>query len=593
MVLLALLVLALPGLPIAVMAPGDRDDPLWLLGLTAVAAASIWITGFWLLPYLGLGLDGLILGIGGAAALALVAQRARLRELLGGIEWSRAHLWALGIIALVAAVRLAPLAFAPVAPGADMSMHSYMARLIAMADGVPTTYRPLLPIDEFGAYPAGLPTLAALVARLSGADVARAAFVLTCLTHLWVTLAAYAWVRRHAEVWVAVAAALVVSVATRDPQLHFLWGGNPTVLSLVLVMYGLLLVESLFHERWRAALLPAALLLVGAALSHSPIPYALVFVLPPVLILRLARTESSARAALIGRGLALTAVCALLLLPYLAQLTLELTVAELDWIRGWQRLGAHVPPGPAALLPVTIFWHIGRRLGLVLLGWLVVALVLRRVRRPAPPIVEDLVLGAGVLLLVLNARVWVLPASYAIYPDRVMLLLILPAARIIGSALSTLRPRPWVLALVAASVVWPPVDAYLAGIGQVSVTGDDLAAIEWIAENTPADAPVANNYGDAGIWIPALAGRGVALPHANIVYMDEVRPWQQTIEPTVLMVGTKRVYEADNPWDRDALLAEPEVWEVLFRRGDAVVFRVPPGLHRRPADAFAREEDTP
>ena len=82
--------------------------------------------------------------------------------------------------------------------------------------------------------------------------------------------------------------------------------------------------------------------------------------------------------------------------------------------------------------------QIGVRLGGFAAGVLGLAVLLRlpplrrRFTRGCPPMGEELIFLGLVLLLVCNALVWWLPGSYALYPDRIMLLAVLPVGRVVA-----------------------------------------------------------------------------------------------------------------------------------------------------------------
>jgi hypothetical protein len=578
----------LPGLALAIHLVGaeaDTDapdaasrDPLCLLAAVLGAGLACYVVGFWLLRAAPIGLGGLAAAIALASLAALVVWRGRLRRTLARLRWGASHRAALFAALAIAAVRLAPAALVPVAPGADMSMHSYMARLILEADGVPASYAPILPIREFGAYAAGLPSLGALAARLTGASAAGGALAIACLAHLLVSLALYAFARQRASSPAALCAMLLATLATRDPQHHFDWGGNPTVLSLALCVLGLQLVDRLDGARWRGALAVAPVAFAAAALTHSVIPYALVFILPAVLVVRMRRRAAAEWWRVIARGALLGGLTLALMAPYLGGLALEVSEAERQWIARWQRLPVHVPPGPAWLLPLGLVAHVAVRLGVVFTVWLAAAIAVRRWARFA--LGEELSFSAVVLLLVLNAFVWVLPGSYAIYPDRITLLLVPPAARILAGAWDALAPRlararlarRLLQGAVAASLIPGLVIWWLLALGEVSVTRDDLAAIAFVARSASRGEVIENNYGDAGIWIPALALRPVRSPHVNVVYLDEVAAWRRAARPRLLYLGARRVYEADSPYTEAALRARPDRYREIFRSGAAAVY---------------------
>jgi hypothetical protein len=580
MMLLAAVVLFVPGVAIAVLVDPDERDPVCFLAAAGVYGAAVAVMVPWFAGP-SPGLVRLATWTAAAAGLSLAAGWRRAARALASLDWRRPERAALAAIALVGAVRLAPYGLAIVAPGGDMSMHTYTARLILEADGLPAGYRPLLPVDTFGASATGLPTLGALLSALSGAPAHRGTFFAACLVMVLVSLVVYAFIRSRAGAAASAVAMLVVTLAARDPQAHFEWGGNPTLLSLALGIYGLFLIERLNGPGWRRVILPAALVLSAAVVAHSVIPFALLFVLPLVLIVRLRASDRAARPRLVLGFVAVAVAAVAMLAPYLARFHAALSPAEVEWIRHWQRLPVHVPPGPLWAYPVTLVWYIGARLGPLFALWVAAALLVwHRTRRVA--IGDDLLFGAFVLMLVVNAVVWVLPASYALYPDRIVLLLTPVGGRIIGVAADAWpgwRSRRARLAgavalgasLVAGVAIW-----FAPGMWSVAVTDGDVAAIKWIDTHAPADAIIENNYGDAGIWIPALAFRAVCSPHVNIIYIDELENWRRDARPAFLYLGARRVMPEGSPFERAALVARPDRYTEVFRSGEAMVFRILP-----------------
>lgn len=585
MMALALVVVLLPGLALAIHLDADERDPVCFLTATCVLGCATAI----LMPWF-VGRPGLVetaVGTAVVAGLALAVSWRRVLSTLTALDWSRAHRAALAAVLALAALRLAFYPLVPVAPGADMSMHSYTTRLILDAGGLPSGYRPLLPVDSFGASAPGLPTLAAILSALSGVPAYRGALLAACLSLVLVSLSVYAFVRSRVGAPAAVLAMLLATLAARDPQAHFEWGGNPTVLSLALATYGLVQLERVGGPIWTGAVVAAALAFSAAVVTHPVIPFVLVFVLPVVLLYRLWTSASNARRRLVVRWAALGGAALLILMPYAARWHVSLSAAELAWIRRWQTLPPHIPPGPVWAYPVTWIWYVGMRLGVIYAGWVALALLARR-WVSAGTIREELLAGGTTLLIVVNALVWILPQSYALYPDRVALLLVPWSARLVGLTLqgcfehgsravrAALIPAAVVSALVGTAVWFAP------AIASVPVADDDLAAIRWLDAETPKDAVIENNYGDAGIWIPALAGRAVCTPHVNIIYLEELESWKRTSQPTFLYVGARRIYDSDSPFVLSALADRPDRYVEVFRQGQAAVFRLVPDAEGSP-----------
>jgi hypothetical protein len=585
MILVAVLTLLLPGLFLSSLMRYPQRDPLCWLATLLCTALGTWITLFWLIRLIPLSLAQLVVLVAAASLVGVTVRRRKILDLfVKQLEWRGPHALALMLLGGVLLVRFVPLLLTAVAPGADMSMHSYIARLIIDTNGIPASYRPLLPVDDFGTYAVGFSAVSALLASLGGLGAAQACFGVACAVHALLTLVVYGYCRQYTGSRNALLAALLVTFVVKDPQRHFHWGGNPTVLALALVGQGLVFLRAILdgEQRWRCAVVGGALCFAAAALTHSVLPYALVYYGAGLVLLRLYHAPAPARVPMFARVVLIAAVTVVLAAPYLLQFNLDLTQAEVDWIRAWQRRPSHAPVGPGWLLPLTSVLQIGRRLGFVFLAILLAATawVLMKDRRG----MVGPVLGVAIiLLLVVNAELWILPASYALYPDRIMLLMIFPGSQIIIRAFESHNRLPLasgpahrlgIPVLIGIGAVFHFWHFYLNGYRWVSVTENDLQVVAWIEQNVPAGAVIENNYGDAGIWVPALAGRAVLRPHVNVIYLDDIKPWQDRTQPRFTFVGERRVY-TDGPYgpDRDVDLTGTAE---RFRRGGAVVYERAP-----------------
>ncbi|MBT9560254.1 MAG: hypothetical protein IV100_29765 [Myxococcales bacterium] len=605
MTLLVLLLLLLPGVPLAAPWQTLRRDPVIALGRVVLLALAFWIVGFWFLRWLPIGLTGLVAVVSALTLLLAAWHRRELRSWAAELGGSvRENPGPLLLILGVLALRAIPLLLVPVAPGADMSMHSMMARLILDADGVPTSHAPLLPIADFGGYGAGMPSFAAVLAHLAAIDAARAAFWAATVSQMVVVLALYAAARtllgparrllgppalhtaEPVSSWPATLAAVAIACGSRDPQAHFLWGGNPTVLSFALAVAALPLLALLRSARPALVLAPA-LLLAAAAETHAVIPYGLGLVVLVTMAALAARERrnftfsfifSELKPWALGAATA-TLLAILLMLPWATGVHVDLTPGERQWIQEWQRLPSHVPNVPGWLVPPALVWHVGVRLGVPFVLLLAAGLWLGRRHRVHPGVLEG-ALVLATLALIANTYVWWLPGSVALYPDRLGNLFTLPATLLLARVLDAeairptlgLVPRRVLLALGGVAVLFGVGYWHVRGVRNVSVTDDDLAAFAWISQSVPRPELIENNYGDAGIWLPAMTGHPVRNAHVNIVYMDDVKPWRSASLPTWLYIGSKRVYEDASPYDPAATLTNTTCFARRFHQGDAAVY---------------------
>jgi hypothetical protein len=203
------------------------------------ASIAFWILTFWFLPYGRIPWSSWAYGV---LALAVVSMGVELwtrhdRDL---VVIDRDDMFAVVLLAVAAALRFSFVWRWPLAPaGADMSMHSYMAALIAARDTVPSSHLPLLPIDSFGAYPVGFQALTALMSMLGGIPIYRSAMRMEASTLAFLTLAFHGFVRVFWDRSCSAMVPLLVTFLPRNAQHFIQWGGDPTVLALGLLVMGL------------------------------------------------------------------------------------------------------------------------------------------------------------------------------------------------------------------------------------------------------------------------------------------------------------------------------------------------------------------
>ncbi len=602
----------LPGA--ALLAPGERgaDDALERLGAAVATSWAFWACFLWVVPPGHWTLAAAaVVAVSLAVSLAAVALRSRTPPPRDGAPPSGSRLSGVLLVLLLLSIALrVATAFhrAPPSTG-DLTMHAYMTELVRLADGLPATHEPLLPISTFGQNSPGLHGMAALVSRASGVPADRAALLLGCLALVVLALSLDRVLRallpgtpRTARG----AAAFGALLLARNPQLFLTWGGVPTIASIALVFF--VFAEALeWTPRFDAArALRAGLVGAGAVLTHLLPVVAALYVAAPIVLAAAVRRRS--RAALANAALAV-AVAAALVARFVHRTSLTPSPSTVAWARDWIRgelehaaipqhlvLGRFGASGAAAdYLALPFFWlvFVGILASIVLAAWLVV-----RARRPndALPVVAA-ILGILALLHVASLAEC-LPYWMALYPYRVHLFLLVPVgvafAELFAWAAAT-RPRrlgaAGVLVLLTAVTALavrragPNGDEDLGGLAfdaasrtwldtmNARVGPDDLAAFSWIAEHTPDDAVVANAEGDGGQLLPGRVHRKVTLPHyQKFWYEDEFTRWAAAHPPGWLFSGAHPSPAYPSPWAVAAIEAGGE-WEPALRSGDARVSR--------------------
>lgn len=568
--------LVFPGLGLELTLQRDAPGLFVRVARTFLLSLAFWPLAIFItrIPLISL---RVVAWSGIAAGVFLTARRAR--ELRNEVREFRDGGPALAFVALTI-LHLFPAFKWLVAPGNDMSMHTFMTRLIVETGRLPTTYEPIFPIHDFGSYAAGLPSIAAVLTTISGAPVERTTLVVALLSYPALVGGLSLIALRFANAWPSLAAAWLV-MATCEMHAYLLWGGNPTILSFALTFAAIsIFVRPEQDTRQRFFPFFAA----GAGLVHLIPLIGMAYAFPLALLVWLVDVPKDERIALARSWISpLVITIVLLALPYVFGARPAVSAHEIAWVKHWQRDMWHSYTGSWENFYVTIWPYFYQHFsdGVVVMGASVLAQIFIRDRRQLAwiPFV------AMVLLLVLNSRYWFLPASPALYPERMLALAIAPACALTAVTFAALAraTRAWPrflrfgsLAISGALLLtWSMSRAYLAidRAGQrITVTPHDLAMMKWIDANLPRDVVIANNYGDAGAWIPALAFRAITHPHTNPFYFDEIEAWRMQVAPTFLFIGEHRAY--DIQYQRDAALLYSRDYEQTHVEGDAYLFKI-------------------
>jgi len=392
---------------------------------------SCWTWLPWLTRYISISLSSLIWVVVLALAGLLVflgvrgkGQPRRPAVCLG----KGTHLPLVIVTATIVLARLVPAAFPNCPPGGDMSMHTYNARLIIDSDSIPNTHRPLLPIDSFGEYPIGFAVLAASTSLMAGLNVQDSALLWTGLSYVLLHFGLFLLLRVWFGPAVSLVTAAMVAFLVFAPQSYSEWGGNPTVLSFAFILAALGLLFSLKENHRFPSLFVQASFWAGALLIHSiPFLCATYFLLAFGLCFS-ARAVALKRAADLKNYAAwcalVVAIALVLVAPFLAGYSVNVSDDEIGWVKWWQREADHVWHGTIHnclwAIPLYVdglFRHyvlVFAILGLFLstLSW--------RIR------FSVMLTSLMLLALTLNSQYWLLPFSYALYPERMAMMLLAP-----------------------------------------------------------------------------------------------------------------------------------------------------------------------
>jgi hypothetical protein len=579
------LLFAFPGVLLIHLYPSRPSCPSESLAAVVGTSLAFWVVSFWFLQYVKLPLSLWAYGVIAIAAIWSVMSRWKAAG-KGSIVIDREEAFVLCLLGAAAALRFSFFWRWPLAPaGADMSMHGYMAALIVDRDAVPLSHQPLLPIESFGAYPAGFQTMIALISLLGHLPIFRSALLMEGVTLSLLTLAFYGFLSAFWDRPTSALVAVLVTFLPRNPQHFILWGGHPTLLSLALIVMGLGLLPSLRGRMPLGSWCVATLFVAASALTHLIPVIGLAYVSIPIAVYlatsRLSLGQDEKKCALwnlLNIGV-LTAVLVAMCLPNL--LAVEVSRAEIRSVKEFQRhLAGDSWGGTLANAPISIPAYLVRKI----FGWPFVtisvagllALAVLRPRLAIPSVIGAL----ATIGLVINSMYWVLPLSYALYPERVALLLLLPFSLGIAAMIAAVRrllPTHLVLWVMAALTLFVAArrneSLFWTGLIPLTlVTDADVQAMQWIQRHTSPDAVFQNRYGDAGLWIPAIAFRSITDPHLNPFYFDEFRNGSKQQRAEYVYIGRKRVY--GTPVSVDQFESRRDLYRKVYDQGGVVIYQI-------------------
>jgi hypothetical protein len=488
-------VLLVPGA--ALFAHDDVGAPArWLAGSAAVLTLAFLWAGVAAAPLRQPAL------FGGLLASALVAAWRRRGWVTVRIDgWLPAGLV---LVALVGALRVVQIAPLDAPAWVDGVHHTLLVRIAAERGLPPWDPRPYLPFAPL-AYHWGYHVIIAGAAVLGGTSaalelprtmLASGQVLGVAVAVAWGSAAALIWQRRSAGV-VALALVGVVSIM---PAYYISWGRYT-------LLCGLALAPGVIGAAWQPAqhrrhdIAQLGLLLAGLSLVHLPLT---LLVGVGALLLRLTRRQA---AGLLGASLG----SALLTAPWLGMLLANAGTRPDDLAGNpWYNQ-----------VPVALLYAASNPFILAVAALAGCYGIARR-----RPLAAALVLWCTAAVLLANPTLVGVPYLALVTNELLAITLFAPAALLIGGALRA--PRQRMARLIGGALLigivgqgaWGARD--IVRRDTIGATRDDLAALVWLAANTPSDARIAVNAApwlghvargaDGGWWALPLSGRQTSVP---------------------------------------------------------------------------------
>ncbi len=533
----------------------DRDLlsrlALWAgLSMSLVPLALLWLT-MARIPVTALLVRVTLLGISVLVLWRWLVRRRRSERRIRVNELTRPHYLVTSTVVLIlllsASLRFLPPSELALPSWIDSVHHVVVTRLILERGGVPDSYQPFLPVSPF-LYHFGFHALSAVFVWLAGVDPASAVLIvgqtlsfLAPLTVYWLAL------RLTGMRWAGVISALVVGTVSLMPA-HFVnWGRYTHLAGMSLLPAAVVLAMDVLEQDAcrRASILAAAVVLAGLTLTHYRV---LVFALAYLVVYLFISILGEITSQLVDgstrghyhlitsspRHLIALLPCCLIILLLASPWLIRLASATLrsDGIWSGLTVDASYNAFPHDLLLATANRPVAV---LAVWGWL---LALWR-RHNA---LVAMGLWVPVLFLAANSQIVGLRTSPLITNSSVVISLYLPLSVLVGylvaEVIAEIEKRiddRWhrhcrfalatvviLVALWGARSLWPVITPET-----VLADEEDLLALSWIEENTPAEAKFlisarrwqANIYvgTDGGYWIPALTDRQTTVPPALYV----------------------------------------------------------------------------
>lgn len=502
---------------------------------------GFWVCVAWFISLLSLPLDisvGVLLAvsiIGFIVQKALLGKRS-ITSTEGSGQKMKTHHWALIIAILLLCY---PLTFISIPPGCDTAMHGYITRLIINNDGLPHSYRPILPVDYFGSYSAGYHILTAMFSWFKVGLLRHAINLISVMVYPLALLGIIFFFRQFFSERTAVFTAIIFWGLNSTLQNTISWGGNPTMLAFGACMFTAGIIVYAIKEKSSLFFILSAIPLATIPLIHAIPAVTFAYMAPLGYCILLYHFKDSRKWLLINTATLVVATL-LLLTPFLIHFRNENSPELLQMIKDWQNkmMGSRLTGNVGSNLLITldeIKYRIGE-LPVILAGVCMIALlVFRRYRQ----VVITLCFLAMTYVLIFNYGYWFLPLSELLYPERIVFFTIIIMAFFLGYMLQLLEDRRYnfsvfhynisvysllVLILFVCSGVRIYNTSQSLKNSAFHCDEPTMQAFDWINSNTPANAMLVASYNDAGMWIPTFTNRATLGTHLHFIHLVQHIP---------------------------------------------------------------------
>ena len=497
---------------------------------TIYLSLSFWVCITWFISWCHLPLGSTIFALAG---LSVVWYLVQLRK--QGQRPERQFKPGFHHLVLTAALLLLcyPLLFLTIPPGCDTSMHGYIARLIINNNGLPHSYRPVLPVDYFGSYSAGYHVLTALFAGMQVPLLRHAVNFISVISYPLALLGIVYFLRQFFSDRIAIYTTVIYWGLNSTLQGTIGWGGNPTMLAFGSCMFCAGAILHAVKDHNSAGIRTLAITAAAIPLIHAIPAITLAYIALPGFIALLMQYKDRAKWIAI-QGISLAGIAIMLLLPFLLHFRNEHSPELTTMIRHWQNqmMGMQLTNNFGSNVLVTLD-QIKYRTGdlpTILAG---IAMVFLLVVKQYRPVVITLLFLTYIFVLMFNYGYWFLPGSELLYPERIVFFMIIGISFFLGFSLHVLEQKQWgfsvaalrvpvymlpVLVLLTISLCWTYNKANALKASNIQCDPATVAGFDWIRDHTGPDAMCVASYNDAGMWIPAFTNRPTLGCHMHFIH---------------------------------------------------------------------------
>jgi hypothetical protein len=522
--------------------PGALFTPLFsglntLSKITAAIFISIgfWICISWYISWVGLplGMSSLIIQI--ISVFFFIAGR-RLKfigsfplPLFITIRKIPLHYFILAIFVLLYCT---PLLFITIPPGNDTAMHGYITRLIINNNGLPHSYRPILPVDYFGSYSAGYHVLTALVSGMNAAWLRDAINFVSVMVYPITLLGFIFLLQRFFTEKTAIYTALMFFGINTTIEGAIGWGGNSTVLSFGFCLFTSGLLVYAIQHKIRNVFYSAAFCLAAIPLIHAVPAITFAYILLPGYCILLYYYRRRFQWIILS-SVALFICCLLLLTPFIVHFKSENSPELLLMIKKWQieMMGNKLTDSFGSNL-ITTAGQVKYRIGDVLTIITGISLAVLIYFKKYKEIAVLFIFIVAIFVLIFNYAYWFLPLSELLYPERVVYFMIVCCAFFFACFLKTIEMPGnsgriqkihlynFIVAVCLCISIGKVFTNYITSVRANTITCDKntTAAFDWIDKNTEKNALFVASYADAGMWIPAFTNRATLGTHLHFIH---------------------------------------------------------------------------